>query len=67
MDLMEERRFELCSFSAGGSASAEGKDRFREGERKELGESEGRRWVGEGHEVIGGSLFSLVSDEGSIW
>lgn len=65
MDFIEERRFEFCSFNAGCSASAEGNERFREGERNELGESEGR-WEGEGQAAIGGSLFSFVSEEGSF-
>jgi hypothetical protein len=50
MDFIEERRFELDSDAeeATGSVSATVKDRLRLGERKELGESEGGRGVGEG-------------------
>ena len=39
------------------------KDLLREGERKELGDSEGRRFVGEGYEVIGGRRLSSFSDD----
>ena len=44
------------------SISVVEKERFREGERKELGDSEERRFVGEGYEVIGGSLLSSFKD-----
>lgn len=44
------------------SISAAEKERLREGERKELGDSEVRRFVGEGYEVIGGSRLSSFKD-----
>ncbi len=57
MDLIEERRLAcvegiLCEPDSeregNGSISVAEKERLREGERKELGESEDRFWVGEG-------------------
>lgn len=51
MDFIEERRFGCVDSEkegCGGSISAAEKDRFLEGERKELGEREEWRWVGEG-------------------
>jgi hypothetical protein len=49
MDFIEERRLELESeFEGAASLSATLKERLRLGERKEFGESEGGRGVGEG-------------------
>jgi hypothetical protein len=50
MDFIEERRFEFDSTTKEGvgSGSAAEKDRFRLGERKELGDSEGCRGFGDG-------------------
>jgi hypothetical protein len=50
MDFIEERRFELDSDveEEAGSLSATVKERLRLGERKEFGESDGGRGVGEG-------------------
>lgn len=53
---MEERRLEfgfVCDEGSGreegrGSISVAEKERFRDGERKEFGDSEGRCWLGEG-------------------
>jgi len=53
---MELRRFGFADWTAeavserecSGSRSVAEKERFREGERKELGDKEGRRWEGEG-------------------
>jgi hypothetical protein len=52
IDFMELRRlgfvlcFELVSVIEG--PSVDEKDRFREGDRKEFGDKDGRRWEGEG-------------------
>jgi hypothetical protein len=49
MDFIEERRLELESeFEGADSLSAAVKERLRLGERKEFGDSEGGRGVGEG-------------------
>jgi len=49
MDFIEERRLELESeFDGAGSLSATVKERLRFGDRKEFGDSEGGRGVGEG-------------------
>lgn len=64
---MEERRFgcvESEKDGCGGSISAAEKERFLEGERKELGERGEWRCVGEGYEAIGGRRLSLLKDSG---
>ena len=46
-----------------GSISAAEAERFRDGERKEFGESEDLRFVGEGYEVIGGRRLSSMRED----
>ena len=47
-----------------GSISAAEKERFLEGERKELGDREKWRCVGDGLEAMGGRRLSLLKDSG---
>jgi hypothetical protein len=48
----------------GCSISVAEKDRLRDGERKELGDNEGRFCVGDGYDVIGGRRLLLFKESG---
>ena len=66
---MEDKRFG-CAAEVLGDSGTEGKgsisvaenERFRDGERKELGDRDERLCVGDGYDVIGGRRLSSFSD-----